>query len=80
MAAELESLRAYHPLEFPHREWHPGPSDSDLEATGRAYFCVGKDLVTHITRAPDSGEVRIHCKGYATMVHGSLGWALLENE
>lgn len=74
---ELERIAAYHPSDFPPKSWHVGPSDSDIEATGVAYFRVGKAGISKILRDRSNGDVYVHRDGYPTLVHTARGWALL---
>ena len=80
MESEVESLSAYHPVEYPPRKWHLGPKDSEMEATGRAYFRVGRESVVRMTRATDSGVVRIDRKGLPTLIHSQRGWCLAADD
>ncbi len=74
---DLEELAAYHPLEFPPRTMHAGPSASDMDARGMPYFRVGHGGVTRITRRLSNGDVYIHRKNQAPLVHTNRAWAVL---
>lgn len=75
--ASLELLSEYHPMEFPPRAWHVGPSESDRDARGLAYFKVGRGGVERMTRNPATGDVYIYCRGGFAFIHCRNGWALL---
>jgi len=76
---DFEDLYAYHPLDFPPRSLHMGPSASDMDATGMAYFRIGKATVIRIARRLSTGDVYIYRKGQQTLVHTSRAWALLDD-
>jgi hypothetical protein len=78
--SDLEELVAYHPLGFPPRMMHAGPSASDIDARGMPYFRIGHAGVTRITRRPSNGDVYIHRKNQATLLHTSRAWASLADE
>lgn len=78
--AEPQQLAAYHPLEFPPKSWYVGPSDSEIAATGVAYFRVGKAGVSKIIRDRSNGDVYVHRDAYPTLIHTSRGWALSGRE
>src|SRR5579859_453314 len=78
--SDLEELAAYHPLEFPPRMMHAGPSTSDMDSRGMPYFRTGHAGVTRIARRPSNGDVYIHRKNQATLLHTSRGWAVLADE
>jgi hypothetical protein len=77
---ELEELAAYHPLEFPPRMMHAGPSASDMDARGMPYFRIGHAGVTRIARRLSNGDVYIHRKHQATLLHTNRAWAMLTDE
>jgi hypothetical protein len=78
--SELEELTAYHPLDLPPRMMHAGPSGSDIDARGMPYFRVGHAGVTRIARRPSNGDVYIHRKNQAPLLHTNRAWALLADE
>jgi len=73
----LEALSEYHPFELPPRAWHVGPSESERDARGVAYFKVGRGGVERMTRNAVTGDVYIYCRGGAALVHTRIGWALV---
>jgi hypothetical protein len=78
--SDLEELAAYHPLEFPPRMMHAGPSASEMDARGMPYFRLGHAGVTRITRRPSNGDVYIHRKNQPALLHTSRAWAVLVDE
>jgi hypothetical protein len=74
----MEALTEYHPFEFPPRAWHVGPSESERDARGVAYFKVGREGVEAMIRNKVTGDVYIHCRNGITLVHSRMGWAFLQ--
>ena len=63
----VEELSANQPPEYPPRSWHDGPADSEMVATGIAYFRVGKGGVTSIVRSKRTGDVYVHRDGLVSV-------------
>lgn len=78
--SDLEELAAYHPLEFPPRMMHPGPSGSDMDARGMPYFRIGHAGVTRIARRLSNGDVYIHRKNQPALLHTNRAWAVLAGD
>lgn len=77
---DFEELASYHPLEFPPRTMHAGPSASDMDARGMAYFRVGHAGVVRIARRLTNGDVYIHRKSQPALLHTNRAWAVLADE